>query len=246
MLEVKRAQTGTFGPLDVQRTDLAAEVLALRAAIERRDHADAQREGITVAELHARRERDHRADVDRATRESRLENLGRDACRMHPDDVERVISTDPEALADSKAWRVLERFARSGRAFVVLSGPRGIGKTVAAAALKARLGGLVVRPDEVVTAFRNEHEAARALREQLIDTSLVVLDDLGVELAADASVRAFHALVDQRQGGQRRTVVTTNLTRLELRAAYDVRTLERITHGGAFVELVGENRRRTA
>lgn len=225
---------------------LSVELDSVKAAIERRDASEARQMGISVSELHMRREAAQREAENARLEEEREERLGADRRRVTGDDAALIVSADETRLAASKPWRIVDRWLRSGRPFCVLSGPRGVGKTVAAMAAKARLGGLVIGPDDMVRAHRNEHERALALRERIFDVGLLVLDDLGLEVDGESAVRAFQALIDQRQGGGRRTLVTTNLKRAQIESTYDARTIERITHGGAFVELTGTSMRRVS
>lgn len=218
----------------------------MQAAIDRRDQEEARRRDTTVESLRAEREEALIEDQNREVEVLRLERLGRDARLITPDDVKRVVAVAPDAMNGTKAWRIVERFIKSGRAFCVISGPRGVGKTVAACAAKARLGGMIISADELTRAQKNEHEEARELRGRIPDITLLVIDDLGLEGDIDAGVRALQYAVNERQGRGLRTLVTTNLSKKMLRERYDARTIERIEHGGALVEIPGESLRKKA
>lgn len=230
-------------PDDLEKANFASLVAAAQAAVDRRDAEDAADRNITVDVLRAEREAASRRDETREIRESRIERLGKDARLITPADFGRVVSTEPGAMDGTKAWRLVERFARSGKCFLVMSGPRGVGKTVACCALKARLGGLIVSADEMTRAHRNEHQEALRCRSAMADVSTLIIDDLGLEGDVDAGVRAFQATINERQGPGMRTVVTTNLSKTQIVTRYDARTTERILHGGAIVELTGQSLR---
>lgn len=228
------------------RGSITRMVDGMRAAIDQRDEAEANARGVTVDALREAREQRVAKDAERELREQRRERLGRDARLIKPADVERIISADPTALNGTKAWRVVERFLRSRREFCVLSGPKGVGKTVAACAAKSRLGGLIVSADELTRACKNEHAEAIALRSRITDVAFLVIDDIGLELDEVAGIRALQWAVNERQGPGMKTLGTTNLSKKMIVGRYDARTIERIEHGGAIVELEGESLRRKA
>jgi DNA replication protein DnaC len=93
---------------------------------------------------------------------------------------------------------------------------------------------------------RNEHEEAKALRRAMAEVEFLVIDDLGLELDELVGVRALQNVVNGRQGPGMRTLITTNLSVQMLYDRYDARTTERVTNGGAFVEIGGTTMRRLA
>lgn len=225
---------------------IAKELADMRAAIDARDEEAAAAKKESVEAYRERRDARIAQDEAATLREERIQRLGRDKRRITPADFERVVSPDPAALEVTRSWFVVDKFLASGRNFCVLSGPKGVGKTVAACAAKARLGGMIVSADEMTRAVRNEHDEAKALRRAMEEVEFLVVDDLGLELDEVVGVRALQHVVNERQGVGMRTLITTNLSVQMLYDRYDGRTSERITHGGAFVEIGGPSRRRLA
>jgi DNA replication protein DnaC len=210
---------------------------AMREAIERRDVEHAERAKISVQELHARREVHIKKSRDAEIEAARIERLGDAKRHVKPTAFKRIVSADDSALDRTQAWDIVSQWWQEGPAFLVLIGQKGCGKTVAACALMARSGGFFMPVATMVRAWRNEHDEARNDRERALNSALLVLDDLGFEDDPVGARIGFQNLVDSRQGVGFRTIVTTNLTRDQLCARYDDRTIARVEHGGDFVTL---------
>lgn len=73
---------------------------------------------------------------------------------------------------------------------------------------------------------------------------VLVVDDLGTERKDDRFASAFGELVETRQGGSLRTVITTNLPRSEIRDRYGDRIADRLNHSGFVVQLGSESMRK--
>jgi DNA replication protein DnaC len=224
--------------------DIKKQLADLEAAVDARDAAIAKKDGVSVEEMRSKREAAIKRDVDREIRERRAELLGKDKRLITPEDFDLIVENEPSGLLQTKALKVVVRFRKSKKNFCILSGPKGIGKTFAVCFAKSREGGLIVSADDMTTAWRNEHDAALKLRERIREVPFLAVDELGFEKDVEAGIHALQNTVNERQGVGMGTVVTTNLSEKDLRARYDARTTERITHGGAFVELTGPSLRR--
>lgn len=145
----------------------------------------------------------------------------------------------------------------SGPPWVFLCGPRGVGKTTAAAWVLARQRGVMVtmstlladfaawkraRPDERYASAFERHKRA----------SVFVLDELGMERDRDADTarEAMFALVNARQSRRTDTIVLTNLSREMLIArvregVYDERTHDRLRGLAVVLGFEGESLRRS-
>ena len=219
--------------------DVGDVVLATLGAWELRDRAEAEARGMT---LDAYRDAEAAKVRDAELREARAKRIAPYAGLVTSADTARIVADE----LDTEAWKITSRWLQTESTFLVLRGGRGTGKTVAALAALARLGGRVFSAVEVVRAFRQEHEEARALRERILACRFLVLDDLGVERDKDAAAMAIQEVVNARQGGGFRTLITTNSSRKQIEDDYDSRTLERIEHGGIFYSLRGESLRTRA
>lgn len=135
---------------------------------------------------------------------------------------------------------------------VILGGPTGAGKTYAAvaamrAAVEAGLSSHLFGYSEYLTALRPDGERPHwQVRRAAFDPWLLVVDDLGVELNAQASEAARREMVDlmsARNGAQRVTVFTTNLKPDQVRFVFGDRFFSRLSQDSAGVRMVREDRR---
>jgi DNA replication protein DnaC len=94
---------------------------------------------------------------------------------------------------------------------VAIVGPVGSGKTTAAAYVVAVVGdGRLIDAHELFERIHTEHR----LYGELATTSVLVVDDLGTEMASEIALVTWHRLVDERYNEGRPIVVTTNLENL--------------------------------
>lgn len=143
------------------------------------------------------------------------------------------------ATASAEAW------------CLVLSGPQGVGKSVAAAWW---LYQRIVERSKGSFEPRMWWPATDIARAGLYSSTLdsvhsvpeLVLDDLGAEYWDEAG--AFQAnldsLIDARYRDYRRTIITTNVNLQEFRRRYGERIYDRLRDGGAFFEEAFASQRR--
>jgi DNA replication protein DnaC len=132
------------------------------------------------------------------------------------------------AISRVRTWR-------STRACVlVLAGPKGIGKTVAATwwALQQACTPAFVR----ATTFAASSRYDRDDRERWLGAPALVLDDLGTEFAdAKGSFLVdIDELIDVFYGDRKPLVITTNSTREEFAERYGERIVDRLRECGVF------------
>jgi DNA replication protein DnaC len=151
------------------------------------------------------------------------------------------------ARADQSAARAaVEEFLDAPPAcrFLVLSGRKGTGKTFASAEAIWNHGGRYRDAQQLVSLGMFDREST----DELVNTRLLVVDELGAEYPNPAFEAALYALLDRRYRAGKRTVLCTNLNAADFRSRYcDAgldRLLDRIKSGGRWVSLDGPSLRR--
>lgn len=185
-------------------------------------------------------ERDAKAVADaEAERDRRRASL---KARGIPARTLRVLESTP--LANTPALQEVRAFlADRDLRILVLSGPKGCGKTMASAwaiAGEGREGRFV----DVPTLMRIEKYSDEAMR-PLEHDPLLVIDDLGAEYADTKGnfLSTLDGLINARYANDVRTIVTTNQSSKTFQERYDERIIDRIREVGRFRELVGPSLR---
>lgn len=195
------------------------------------------------------------AERDQRRREKQLEASGIDRA-ITPDDFEWVVQDKlpqkTQALIAVKRWHHVHQHMKM-RSFstLVLLGPRGLGKTVAAAWLIAHKDteAALYATAETLRADRRTRE--RKLFARALDAQVLVVDELGIEEddEEDTEQRMLNELVNYRAGlrpGRVNvwTLFLGNIDREQLAARYDERTIEKITQRGRIHVVTGANLRK--
>lgn len=105
---------------------------------------------------------------------------------------------------------------------VILLGPVGAGKTSTAGLILISYGRLTQRDDGTFiladrlfqllgTPPRERTRTDDELWQEVLRTPLLVIDDLGTELATTQAVRNWNMLIDERHQGRLATIITTNV-----------------------------------
>ena len=152
-----------------------------------------------------------------------------------------------ERLVETDATRAIADFCgRRQKPWLVLSGPTGVGKTVAVAHLLWTLGGKLVRADELVRLFASMFGDQYEQQQKLRDAHRLVLDDVGGELDHTRMLPALLDLLDSRKSARTRpTIVTTNLGKKDFAARYqNERLMSRMAESVHWVSLTGDDLRR--
>lgn len=137
------------------------------------------------------------------------------------------------ALAAVREW-----LAASPRpALLMLAGPTGIGKTVAACYAIAKLGGMYAR-SYALTRPGFDIDAAQA-------AEVLVLDQSGREHVGPSAfgMAALEEIIDGRYASRLPTILVCNLTREQWESRYDDIIAERMRGDGQWVQLDGDSLR---
>lgn len=147
-------------------------------------------------------------------------------------------------LAETAALAATRDWLSGSLPVLCLLGTVGRGKTIAAAWLLGEIGGHYIRARELADIFSARDWEARRRRDALLESRLVVVDDLGTERALKEASEAITELVDGRQSMRTRTVLITNLTMQSLADRMDARTVSRLKANAHFHVDAGDDMRR--
>lgn len=181
------------------------------------------------------------ARVEHATDYRALESSG---CRL--DDTERELVlrglTQPtEALLALSAWWADTK----APAWLVLSGDRGRGKTLALATLAAKTVARYVGAERLCRVFSGNFGDSLEAQEKIVDTCLLMLDDVGTETDDRRMQTTLLELFDARRSRLRHpTVVCTNLDKKGFAKRYPNERLHSRLNLVRWVTVGGEDMRR--
>ncbi len=146
------------------------------------------------------------------------------------------------AAADPTILQVAQHRGLGG-GIVVLSGPVGVGKTVAACWLALQREGLAafVPVAELASTSRYDEEACARWR----TGHALIIDDLGAEYldAKGSLVADIDAIVDRFYSSCGWLCITTNLTPADFHLRYGARLVDRIREAGHWISIAGPSRR---
>ena len=161
---------------------------------------------------------------------------------------QRIIDTLQSAPKDTSALMAVKEFMEAPKEAwcLVLSGPKGCGKSTAGAYyLWNKTRSMAASPPKDMRWWT----AARVARvsgfndhlEKMMSVSVMVIDDLGVEYLDKNGYfnHRLDELIDDRYSNYRKTIITTNLNSEDFQTRYGARVADRIRegfkHGGGYV-----------
>lgn len=164
-------------------------------------------------------------------------------------------------LSETPAMQSAREFMASDDTALVLLGPSGVGKSVAASWLAAASVDYIIggRPQPEQGGFNMGPTAMFASASDISRISMydakpmkaletvkyLVVDDLGVEFndKGGSFLSRFDSIFNHRYGNELTTVITSNLTAEDFKSRYGERTVDRIREAGSFIGLDGESLR---
>lgn len=149
-----------------------------------------------------------------------------------------------------------EKFSHTSSSLIFRGGP-GLGKTFLSACIAREVSasGFSVAYESAPRALgefetakfsRDEAEtdAAEAKVREYLGCDLMILDDLGTEMATSFTVSALYQLVNTRLSEGRQTIISTNLSDEELQRRYGAQTASRLLGEYELLKFVGSDIRR--
>ena len=152
-------------------------------------------------------------------------------------DLSYYTGADRDAMARNLALlrQFTEQFKGRGDPSWLLLGGTGLGKTHLSTAVAKELidrgfGVSYVTAQGLVAAFRKSSfgDEEKDPTEPLLTADLLIIDDLGTELATAFAVSAVYSILNARLSAGRSTLVSTNLSQNELRERYADRITSRL------------------
>jgi DNA replication protein DnaC len=137
---------------------------------------------------------------------------------------------------------------------LLFQGAPGLGKTYLSACVARAVSqkGYAVVYETIVAALEafetqkfsrnpDEAEQAGARVRRLLESDLLVLDDLGTEMVTSFTLSALYTLLNTRLLRGRKTVISTNFTMEELRRLYTPQIMSRLEGEYQLLQFVGED-----
>ena len=135
---------------------------------------------------------------------------------------------------------------------LLLTGPSGLGKTFLSSCIASKLiadgVNVIYQSSSVVFSLldrvkfsKNASEADLYTAERLLDSDLLILDDLGTEFITEFSVSELFRIVNTRILTGKKTVINTNLSLSDLKKIYSERILSRIIGNFVILKFYGKD-----
>ena len=150
-----------------------------------------------------------------------------------------------------KALETAKRFLSSseGKKNLLIYGTTGTGKTflshcIAKEALDKGLNVIyLTAPEFMDIASDSEFKHIDGPFRGVMETSLLIIDDLGTELINSFVVSAVYRIVNERLLSERRTVISTNLFPSNIAECYNERVFSRMVGNYQFIKMTGPDLR---
>lgn len=198
---------------------------------------------------------DHKRNEERERLEAERKHQARIWSRLQEIGVPtRSVDALRGSAVETAATNAVKAHQEGSRAFLLLFGAPGTGKTVAA--VQGLYGAFLATSPYFLrdtAAFVRAIEAARLSQfdgadqerfRKMKQAKLLVLDDLGAEMLHDGWRPMLDELIDYRYGERLKTIVTSNLDAKAFKERYGDRIVDRIRHDGAVCQCGEQSMRR--
>ncbi len=192
------------------------------------------------------RESDHREQYEK-------ENFSTFSLKFYdPDAIDP--NTGESAYVQAKkallaAHEYVDRFCETPGSLVIY-GPTGVGKTFLSNCIAkeliesihsvVHLGAIDFFEQLASHQFRQEEEEEPQY-DSIFQCDLLIIDDLGTEIANSFVINRFCHCIDHRLKNRRGTIITTNLELADLKAQYLDRAFSRLISGYTFLRMTGSD-----
>jgi DNA replication protein DnaC len=182
----------------------------------------------------------HDPEIDAAAKERERELLDMkrwDHCHHVAEVPVRVLRLLASGDLDKTTtpMRAVTALSRSQRRVLVLSGPPGTGKSIAAcSALWDASAGRYVRADRYAQLARSWDKLDEKIADLVNTSQLLVVDDVGEEPAKERHY--IERLLSERYDRDVTTIITTNLDATQFAKAYGMRVISRLQEVGRIVK----------
>lgn len=232
----------------VQRTDFSELFERLRREQEDRTKSEADRLGITVEQLYARRERE--AEQRRKEEREEQERQAREDAFAHARKLP-ITDADMRAIAfgqleETEPLKAVRAWLETDVPILVLGGTVGRGKTVAACWAVVDRRGRYMRARSFERLFAHRYgDDELAEQERFLREYLVVVDDIGGREDTAEGLGAYLLdLVDERRSSRTRTILVTNQPRKVFEERYpDPRLHSRLRQSATWAVTRGDDLR---
>ena len=152
----------------------------------------------------------------------------------------------PKADIAKKVMQVIDHCA-----IFILIGGTGLGKThlslaIANKAIERGHGVIYGSAPNMFGMLEREHfgrqyNSDRTYEQELLETDLLIIDDLGVEFSTQFTVSCVYNIINSRMLSRKPTIISTNLTARELEEKYTQRITSRIIGNFISLKFVGKD-----
>lgn len=175
-----------------------------------------------------------------------------DDCRFDNFDL-KYYSDGGEGVTPKKRMtqvlRVCREFCEKREGNLILFGKTGLGKThlslaIANEFLNSGLSVVYASAQNLINSLADEqfsYSGESELLTSVLDSDLLIIDDLGAEMKTSFSESCVNNMVNTRLLKNKPTVISTNLTLDEIERSYSPRVLSRIVGGYTLLNCLGDD-----